>query len=79
VDLNFICHNLNINPSVFPKKQPPRHSSKEHSDAVKEKVLKLKRAKAIKEVFYFEWLANMVVVKKNSGKWRVCVDFMDLN
>ena len=36
VDPNFICHNLNINPSVFPKKQPPRHSSKEHSDAVKE-------------------------------------------
>ena len=41
--------------------------------------LKLKRAEAIKEVFYSEWLANTVVVKKNSGKWQVCVDFMDLN
>ena len=40
---------------------------------------KLKQAGAIKEVFYLEWLANTVVVKKKSGKWRVCVNFMDLN
>ena len=40
---------------------------------------KLKRAGAIKEVFYTEWLANTVVVKKKSGKWRVYVDFTDLN
>ena len=38
-----------------------------------------KRVGAIKQVFYPEWLANTVVVKKKSGKWRVCVDFMDLN
>ena len=40
---------------------------------------KLKRAGAIKEIFYPEWLANTVVVKKKNRKWRVCVDFMDLN
>ena len=40
---------------------------------------KLKRAGAIKEVFYPEWLANTVVVKKKSGKWRVCIDFTNLN
>ena len=42
-------------------------------------MLKLKQVGAIKEMFYPEWLANTVVVKKKSGKWRVCVDFMDLN
>ena len=42
-------------------------------------MIKLKKVGAIKEVFYPEWLANTVVVKKKSGKWRVCVDFMDLN
>ena len=42
-------------------------------------MIKLKHAGAIKEVFYPEWLANTIVVKKKSGKWRVCVDFMDLN
>ena len=41
--------------------------------------MKLKQAGVIKEVFYPEWLANIVVVKKKSGKWRVCVDFIDLN
>ena len=40
---------------------------------------RLKQAKAIKEVFYPEWSANTVVVKKKNGKWRVCVDFTDLN
>ena len=61
------------------KKQPHRHSSKKHADAIKEEVIKLKRAGAIKEVFYLKWLANTVVVKKKSGKWRVYVDFTNLN
>ena len=42
VDPSFICHHLNVNPSVIPRKQPPRHSSKEHFDAVKDEVMKLK-------------------------------------
>ena len=79
VDQNFICHHLNINPSVASKKQPPRCPSKEHANAVRDEVMKLKKAGAIKEVFYLEWLANTVVVKKKSEKWRVCVDFIDLN
>ena len=79
IDSNFICHHLNVNPSATPKKQPPRRSSKEHADAVRDEVRKLKQAGAIKEVFYLEWLANTVVVKKKSGKWRDCVDFIDLN
>ena len=32
-----------------------------------------------KEVFYPQWLANTVVVKKKTGKWHVCVDFTNLN
>ena len=69
VDPNFICHHLNVNPSAIPKKQPPRCSSKDHSDAVKDEVTKLKQVEAIKEVFYPEWLTNTIVVKKKSGKW----------
>ena len=74
VDPSFICHHLNVNPSIIPRKQPPRCSSKDHSNAVKDEVVKLKRDGAIKEVFYPKWLANTVV-----EKWRVCVDFTDLN
>ena len=64
VDPNFICHHLNVNPPVHPGKQPPQCSSKEHSNIVKEEVNKLKQFGAIKEVFYPEWLANTVVVKR---------------
>ena len=68
VDPKFICHHLNVNPLVVPKKQLLRRPSKEHTEVVREEVVKLKQAGAINEVFYFEWLANTVVVKKKSGK-----------
>ena len=48
-------------------------------EAIKSEVVKLKQAGAIKEIFYLQWLANTLVVKKKTGKWRVCVDFTDLN
>ena len=79
MDPDFICHNLNVNPLITPKKQLPRRPSKEHAEAVRQEVTKLKQAGAIKQIFYPEWLANTVVVKKKSGKWRVCIDFTDLN
>ena len=79
VDPNFICHNLDVNPSITLRRQPPGRRSKEHAKVVKNEVTKLMQAGAIKEVFYPQWLANTVVVKKKTGKWRVCVDFTDLN
>ena len=33
----------------------------------------------IREVYYPDWLANVVMVKKASKTWRMCVDFTDLN
>ena len=42
VDPDFICHHLNINLTVLPRKQLPQRSSKEHSNVVKEEVNKLK-------------------------------------
>ena len=76
---DFIYHRLNVNPHCVPKKQKLRRSSNIHIKAVREEVDKLKEAGAIKEVYYPEWLANTVVVKKRNGKWKVCVDSTDLN
>ena len=69
IDPNFIYHHLNVNPSITPKKQLPQRPSKKHADAVRDEVRKLKQVGVIKKVFYPEWLANIVVVKKKSGKW----------
>ena len=33
----------------------------------------------IREVYYPDWLSNVVLVKKASRKWRMCMDFTDLN
>ena len=79
LDPDFICHHLNVNPSITSKRQPHRRPSKEHVEVVRNEVTKLKQVGAIKEVFYPQWLANMAAVKKKTGKWHVCVDFTDLN
>ena len=42
-------------------------------------VRKLLEADFIQEVYYPDWLANVDMVKKANGKWRMCVDFTDLN
>ena len=43
-----------------------------------EEVEKLLAAGFIREVFYPNWLANVVMVKKFNGKRSMCVDFTDL-
>ena len=79
VDPGFIVHKLNMDPLFPPKKQRPRRAPKEHVDAVNLEVQRLKEAGVIKEIFFPKWLANIVVVKKKNGKWRIYVDFTDLN
>lgn len=75
----FIVHKLNVDLLFPPKKQKPRRFAREHVEAVRKEVGKLKEAGAIRKIFFPEWLANTVVVKKKSEKWRVCADFTDLD
>ena len=55
------------------------YSPPERDNAIKGKVQKQIVAKFIREVYYPDWLANVVMVKKANGKWMMCVDFTDLN
>ena len=74
-----ITHRLNVNPSFKPVKQKRRSFAPERQKAINKEVGKLLQADAIREVEYLEWLANVVLVKKTNGKWRLCIDFTDVN
>ena len=78
VDTVVITHMLNANPSFKQGKQKRRSFALERQKAINEEVSKLLQAKAIIEVEYPEWLANVVLVKKANGKWRLCIDFTDI-
>ena len=79
IDPSVITHRLNVYPSSKPVRQKKRVFASERDNAIKEEVQKLTIAKFILEVYYSDWLANVVMVKKANGKWRMCVDFTDLN
>ncbi|KAK7281396.1 hypothetical protein RIF29_09353 [Crotalaria pallida] len=79
IDPNFICHKLSIIPGSKPVAQRKRKVSAEKAAAIEEKVAELLRAGFIREIDYTDWLANTVLVKKPNGKWRMCVDYTDLN
>ena len=74
-----ITHKLNVNPSFKPVKQKRRSFAPKRQKAINEEIGKLLQAKAIREVEYPEWLANVLLVKKVSGKWRLCIDFTYIN
>ncbi|XP_065626753.1 uncharacterized protein LOC136066400 [Quercus suber] len=79
IDPSVIVHKLKVNPSTPPVRQKKRVFAPERDRAIAQEVEKLLEAGFIREVYYPEWLANMVMVKKASGKWQMCVDFTDLN
>ena len=79
VDPSVITHRLNVYPSSKLVHQKKRIFVPERDNAIKEEVQKLTTAEFIREVYYLDWLANVVMVKKANGNWRICVDFADLN
>ena len=79
IDPKVITHKLNVAPSFKPVKQKRRNFAPKRQKAINEEVSKLLQARAIREVDYPDWLANVVLVKKANGKWRLCIDFTDVN
>jgi hypothetical protein len=79
VDRDIIEHALETDERIPPKKQKLRKMSDKKVKAVEAEVQRLQDAKVIREVKNPVWLANTVPVKKKNGKWRMCVDFTDLN
>jgi ribonuclease HI len=79
VNRDVIEHSLNVDPSFSPRKQRLRKMSDDKAEGAWNEVKRLLSANVIREVTYPEWLANTVMVKKANCKWRMCIDFIDLN
>ncbi|KAL5803314.1 hypothetical protein ACOSQ4_031619 [Xanthoceras sorbifolium] len=74
-----LVHRLQVGPDYPPVKQKRRKFSPERNKVINEEIQKLIDIGSVREVNYPDWLANVVILKKKSGKWRVCIDFTDLN
>ena len=72
-------HALKIRLGSRPIKQCLHRFNEEKQRVIDEEIAKLLVASFIKEVYHPEWLSNPVLVKKKSGKWRMCVDYTSLN
>ncbi|XP_021719373.1 uncharacterized protein LOC110687054 [Chenopodium quinoa] len=74
-----IEHKLNVDRKFRPIRQKKRNFSTEKIEAIQAEVNKLLVAGFIEPCTYLEMMANVVMVRKPTGKWRMCVDFTDLN
>ncbi|KAL5557494.1 hypothetical protein UlMin_039730 [Ulmus minor] len=74
-----MVHRLQVDPEHPPVRQKRRKFAPQHNHIINEEIQKLIDIGSVREVQYPDWLANVVVVQKKNGKWRVCIDFTDLN
>uniref|UniRef100_A0A2N9ILK1 Integrase catalytic domain-containing protein n=1 Tax=Fagus sylvatica TaxID=28930 RepID=A0A2N9ILK1_FAGSY len=79
VSPDLACHSLGRSSDFKPVIQKRRKLAPKRLEINMEEVERLITADAVRLVQYTTWLSNTVVVKKKNGKWRVCVDFTDLN
>ena len=72
-------HKLNVAPSAKLNRQKVRHFHPDRHLVIQIEVNNLMHNRFIRVVKYPDWLANVGVVPKKGNKWRVCVDYTDLN
>jgi hypothetical protein len=72
-------HTLNIKPGSNPVKQGLRCFNKEKHRAMGEELSRLLAARFVKEIQHPDWIANLILIPKKNGKWRICLDYMSLN
>ena len=68
INPSVITHHLNVSLSYKSVRQKKRVFAPERDNAIKEEVHKLVTAEFIRKVYYSNWLANVVMVKKENGE-----------
>lgn len=68
IDPRVAVHKFNVDPASRPIKQKKGNFALESNQAVTKKVEKLLAAGFVRKVYYPDWLANVVMVRKPNGK-----------
>jgi hypothetical protein len=79
LDRSIVEHWLPLKKGFQPFKQRARQMKAEVLEEVKKEVERMLEAGFIRLCKYVEWISSVVPVQKKDGRWRVCVDFRDLN
>jgi hypothetical protein len=79
VPRELIEHELHVDPNAKPVKQHLHRFAQDKKDVITKEIARLLDADFIKEVYYPDWLANLVLVPQKNNYWRMCVDYIDLN
>ena len=74
-----IEHHLDVCTHARPAKQMVRKQALERQEFITEEIRKLEAACLVRGVLHPTWLANPVVVRKANRKWRLCIDYTDIN
>lgn len=79
IDPFVTTHKLNILPNTWIMRQKVESFHPNHQKIIQMEIDNPLAISFIQEVVYLDWLANVVVILKKGGTWRVCVDYMNLN
>jgi len=79
INPNFLHHRLTMDEKVKPVVLRRRKFNEDKRLVIQEETQKLLDVGHVREILYPEWLTNVVLVRKANGRWRMCIDFTDLN